>query len=52
MQKLATILVSAFTLALLIGVIHYEPPVGSNIEKAQTGKGCPPGKHWSGGECR
>jgi hypothetical protein len=53
MLKLVTTLVSTFTLTLLIGVIHYEPPVGSNIEKVQQNKGhCPPGQHWSGGQCR
>jgi hypothetical protein len=52
MQKLATTLMCASALALLIGVIHYEPPVGSNIEQVQHDQGknkqCPPGKTWNG----
>ena len=55
LRRLTTTLVFASTLALLIGVIHYNPPVGSNVEKAQTQSGqnrkCPPGQHWQGGGC-
>jgi hypothetical protein len=53
LKQLAAAVACASMLALLIGVIHYESPVGSNIEKVQQhSKGCPPGQHWSGGECR
>ena len=48
------LLVSASTLALLIGIIHDEPPVGSNIEKVQKNEHpCPPGSSWrrQSGKC-
>ena len=48
LRRLAAALVSASTLALLIGVIHYEPPVGSNVEKVQQKHNCPPGTRWNG----
>jgi hypothetical protein len=53
LKQLAAALISASTLALLIGVIHYEPPVGSIIEKVQQDYGkhrCPPGKRWNGNQ--
>jgi hypothetical protein len=54
LRRLAAALVSASTLALLIGVIHYEPPVGSNIERVQKNEHpCPPGSSWrrNAGKC-
>lgn len=44
LKQLAAMLVCVSMLALLISVIHYDPPVGSNIEKVQRGSHCPPGK--------
>jgi hypothetical protein len=48
-KQLTAALVCVSTLALLVGVIQYEPPVGSNVEKAQhrQGQKCPPGKTWN-----
>ena len=52
LKHLGATLVYAFTLVLLIGVFHYDPPVGSNVEKAQAGKyKCPKGKRFQGGQC-
>lgn len=51
LKHLAATLIYASTLALLVGVFHYEQPAGSNVEKVQH-KHCPKGQNWSGGECR
>jgi hypothetical protein len=52
LKRIAAIFVCASTLALLVGIFQYEPPVGSNIEKVQRDQGqnqkCPPGKTWNG----
>jgi hypothetical protein len=45
-------LVFVSTLALLVGILHYEPPAGSNIEKVQHNKGhCEKGKTQCGNHC-
>ncbi len=51
LKHLAATLVYASTLVLLIGVFHYDSPVGSNFEKAQNaGKySCPKGQRFQSG---
>jgi hypothetical protein len=53
LKQLAATFAGASMLALLLGVFHYAPAVGSNVEKVQVaGKyRCPPGKVFQGGGC-
>jgi hypothetical protein len=55
LKQFAATFACASILALLVGVFHYEPAVGSNVEKAQTQSGqnhkCPPGQVFQGGGC-
>jgi hypothetical protein len=51
-KHIAATLVFVSTLALLVGIFHYEPPIGSNIEKVQHNKShCEKGKTQCGNHC-
>jgi len=52
LKQFAATVACASMLVLLVGVFHYEPPVGSNIEKAQQPRyKCPKGQRFQGGQC-
>jgi hypothetical protein len=51
LKQLAATLACVSMLVLLVGVFHYESPIGSNTEKAQAaGKySCPKGQRFQSG---